>query len=176
MDFNKNTRPHNNWASIDKEDVKGNREFTNADPPMKWHNFLIYFQLWFNAAMMLRTSMMLLTGEQYAGGANLLYAPLDDLRSVDTFIAVLYIYLAVYAILTRFSLANLKSGAPQQLIGFYAANAVVALLYLLLASSITGLSLGKFADSSTCFIIADAAVFIFINRIYYSRRAHLFTH
>ncbi len=176
MDLNKNSKTRNNWAALDREDAQDDREFVPLDMPMNWHNFLIYFLLWANAVTMIGTGLMLLTGVHYVGLADLVYDHFEDLRSVDIFVAVLCFYLAAYAVITRFSLANCKSGAPSLLMGYYAANAVVALLYLLLASAMTGMPLGQFSSFVIYFIIGDSVVFIFINSAYYSRRTHLFTH
>lgn len=176
MDLNKQNKPYNSWAALDKEDAKDDREFVPLDIPMSWHNFLIYFLLWANAVTMIGTGLMLFTGVHYVGLANLIYDHFEDLRSVDIFVAVLCFYLAAYAVITRFSLANRKSGAPSLLMGYYAANAVVALLYLLLTSAMTGMPLGPFATFVIYFIIGDSVVFLLINSVYYSRRAHLFAH
>ena len=147
-----------------------------VDMPMKWHNFLIYFSLWVSAVMNVRNGFMMFTGAHYGGEneARMVYNFFDGLKSVDVIMGLLFIGMAVFAIVTRFSLAKFKEKGPKLLLAVYALNAVLSLGYPLLASAVTGMALSELMDSSAVGNIVGAVVMIFINKTYYDKRAHLF--
>ena len=147
-----------------------------ADTPMKWHKFLIYFSLWASAVMNVLNSFVMFTGAHYGGEneARMVYNFFDGLKSVDIIMGVLFIGIAIFAIVTRFSLAKYQSKGPKQLLAVYGLNAVLTVAYPLLASAVTGMELSELMDSSTISSIVSSVVMILINKTYYDKRAHLF--
>ena len=147
-----------------------------VDMPMKWHKFLIYFSLWASMVMNVLNAFMMFNGSQYGGEseARMVYNYFDGLKGLDIFMGVAFIVMAVFAIVTRFSLAKYQAKGPKLLMAAYALNAALPLIYLLLASGIIGMELGQVMDSSTISSIVTSVVMIFANRTYYNNRAHLF--
>jgi len=76
--------------------------------------------------------------------------------------------------MTRFALAGYRTKGPRMLGGVYAANAVIAVVYAVLASVVSGLPLGDMLDSSSIGSLIGSVAMIFINRDYYGKRAVLF--
>lgn len=146
------------------------------DMPMKWHKFLIYFSLWASAVMNVINGFMMFTGAHYGGEneAKMVYNYFDGLKSVDVIMGVLFVGMAVFAIVTRFSLAKYPAKGPKLLLAVYGLNAVLTLVYPLLASAVTGMELSELMDSSTISSIVSSVVMIFVNKTYYNNRAHLF--
>lgn len=145
-------------------------------PSMKWHKFLIYFSLWAGAVLNLLNAVQYLTGSIYGSGseANLVYAYYDGLKAVDMLMAMLLIVISVFSIVTRFALAGYKARGPQMLMGLYLINMIAAVFYLVIASVVTGISLGDLVDSSTISSLISSIAMVFINKSYYGKRAHLF--
>ena len=79
--------------------------------PMKWYKALIYVILFLSALMNAAYGITLLTGAHYDGMAALVYMAFGSLRTLDGFVGLLSIALAVAAIVTRQKLAHL-GGKP----------------------------------------------------------------
>lgn len=147
-----------------------------VDMPMKWHKFLIYFALWASMVVNALNAFLMLTGAQYGSeyDARMVYNYFDGLKGLDTFMGVLFVAMAVFAIVTRFSLAKYQAKGPKLLMAVYGLNTTLSLLYPLLASGVTDLPLGQLMDSSVISGLVTSIVMIFANRTYYNNRAHLF--
>ena len=145
-------------------------------PSMKWHKFLIYFSLWAGAVLNLLSAVQYFTGSIYGTGneANMIYAYYDGIKAIDMLMAVLLIVIAVFSVVTRFALAGYKARGPQMLMGLYLINMIAAVFYLVIASVVTGISLGDLVDSSTLSSLISSIAMVFINKSYYGKRAHLF--
>ena len=147
---------------------------TLSEMPMKWHKFLIYFSLWAGAVINVSTAVGLLTGSIYGSSgadAEMIYRFYDGLKTVDVLMGLASIALAVMLIVTRFSLAGYKKNGPKLLTIAYALNIAIALIYPLIASSVTNLGFGDLLNPSS---LASSAAMLFVNKNYYAKRAHLF--
>lgn len=153
-----------------------NNELNNAmetkEMPMKWHKFLIYFNLWVSAISALASGMMMMTGAHYDGMADDVYYMFGAMKAVDIFFGLFSIGLAILAIVARFALARYQQRGPKLLMGLYGANAAMALLYAVVASTVTGIEIGELLEVGT---VVSSLVWMVINRSYYGKRAHMFT-
>ncbi len=142
--------------------------------PMKWHKFLIYFSLWVSALVTLSAAGQFFSGSHYNGLADAVYAKYgSSLKTLDLLMGMASIFLAVWAIYTRFQLAGYKSGAPAKLMLLYAISLIVSVLYMIFACSISGLSFSALLEDSVGTLIGNGLM-MFINKVYYDKRSVLF--
>lgn len=161
-----------------------------AEPSMKWYKFLIYFALFAGALLNVGNAFTAFTGAHYDGSAKYVYAMFGGLQAVDIIYGVVLIGLAVAAIYVRQQLAHFKKGAPKMFLVLYGANAVVGILYLaavlvIALASVSGY-LSAYVDpidvaleivpvAQIFLTIIGAAIYLVLNKIYFDKRAHLFT-
>lgn len=131
--------------------------------PMKWHKFLIYFQLFLAAILNAFNAV------QYFAG---LFSDPDGFgawSAIYIFYGVAYAVTAVLAIYTRFRLAGFRKNGPTVYMIFLGVNIVLQVLNLVnaMGSDIYTLS----SAVSTLFTIA---VMMILTNIYYKKRADLF--
>ena len=141
--------------------------------PMKWFKFLIWFTLFVAALSNLVTGLNMLTGNQYEGLANRVYALFKDLKTVDMLFGLLMIGLAAFAIYTRFRLSGFYKNGPLLLNIVYGANAGIGLIYLIAADAATKGVLNLDYSSAIISLVTSIAMII-INAVYFKKRAHLF--
>ncbi len=147
------------------------------DYSMKWHKFLIYFALWLSAVLNIVSAFGYFTGSAYnASGASAsrVYSTFPGLKGVDIFMGICLLAIGVMALVTRFALAGYKQNGPKMLLILYGINLVVPVLYLILASTTTGLSIAQLTGTSTWTSLITSLVMIFANKVYYDKRAALF--
>ena len=159
------------------DDRNGQNSELFAQPeqyPMKWHKFLIYFSLWVGALVTLSAAGQLFSGSHYNGLADAVYAMYgSSLKTLDLLMGIASIFLAVWAIYTRFQLARYKSGAPAKLMLLYALSLIVSLLYMICACSISGISFSVLLEDNVGTLIGSVLM-MFINKVYYDKRSVLF--
>ncbi len=149
-----------------------------AEPPMKWHKFLVYFGLWFGALSNLLNGFSQLNGTQYDGEAAAVYERFALLQTLDKIFGVLVIALAAFGFYTAYCLLVKKKGAPKLLYIMYAANIVITLGYNIAAYAVLK-SGGPIVDASavlTTGIVGAVfgGIMLMVNMIYYKKREHLF--
>ena len=135
-----------------------NRAPLPADPatlpqnshPMKWHKFLIYFQLFLAAIL------NALTG-------------LGRLATLDIFYGAVYIATAVLAIYARFRLAGFRQNGPTAYMIFLGFNCALNALNLI---NVIGTEI--YAVSSAVSALVTTVVMLILTNIYYKKRADLF--
>jgi hypothetical protein len=147
---------------------------------MKWYKFLIYFLLFAVAVLNVIGGINALTGANYTvSGENvskLVYALYPSLKTVDIIYGIACILLGIYQVSIRFQLAKYKTNAPKALFGMYVANAIIVAIYsfsvlgivpteVVSHSELTGQAIGA---------IIGAGVMIWLNKIYFDKRKHLF--
>ncbi len=151
-------------------------ESISPDPgsyKLKWYKFLIYFALWASAVLNVVSAFAYFTGSIYGDAANRVYSYYGGMKALDIIMGLILLGLAVFSIYVRFQLAGFKTGAPKKLEYLYIANALIPLLYLLAASSVTGISFTDLASGSWGSLAGSVAM-VFINRNYFSKREALF--
>ena len=146
------------------------------DLPMKWHKFLAYFALWAGALYNLGQAGMLMNGMHYGSENNrdMVYSAYSGLKSIDMIAALGYAAAAVFAIYTAIQLIKFKQNAPKKLMILYVITTAVPIIYVLMASSSTGLPTAELMDSSVYYSVIGCAVGLIICKIYYDKRMHYF--
>ena len=139
--------------------------------PMKWFKFLIYFSLFFGAAINVITAIMTMTGSHYGGQADMVYAFFDGLKGMDIFYGLLLLASAAIMVYARFRLSGFFKNGPQMITIVYALNAIVPLIYIIGVSALTDVDLDM---SSNVTSIITSIIMIFVNRVYFTKRSHLF--
>lgn len=142
--------------------------------PMGWFKFIIYFQLFAAALVNFVNGLTIIRGAHYDGAEDLVYGFYPDLKTVDTVFGVIFIIIAVAALFVRFQLSGFKRGAPSKYYALCIVSTLAGLLYLFIASSVTGVSIGDLADASTVSSIVTSIAMLIINVIYFGNRKHLF--
>ena len=131
--------------------------------PMKWHKFLIYFQLFLAAIL------NALNAVQYFAG---LFSDPDGFgawSAIYIFYGVAYAVTAVLAIYARFRLAGFRQNGPKVYMVFLGFNCVLQVLNLVNA---TGSDI--YTLSSAVSALLTIAVMMILTSIYYKKRADLF--
>lgn len=144
------------------------------DLPMKWHKFIAYFALWVGALSDLGQAGMLMTGGHYGSMRDQVYRVFDGLKTIDSICAVAYVFLAAFAVYTAIQLIKLKENAPGKLMINYVISTAVPLVYVLMASVSTGLSVADLAGGTFGSSVVGCVVGMIICKVYYGKRSHLF--
>ena len=124
--------------------------------PMKWYKFLIYFLLWFSGVVNIIGSF----GYFGAGFLGTLYG-------------LVCIAAGALAIYTRYRLAQYRADGPMCLYALYAIQGGSSLLYAILFAIFYYPNAGLFGNAVGSII--GSGVMIVLNRIYFQKRASLFT-
>ena len=145
--------------------------------PLKWHNFLIYFALWAKALSTLIDALNVFIGTHphYGEMKSSIYQAAPSLRLLDIFAGMFMICLSVYAVYTRFQLAEFKKNAPDKLLYLYAAGTALSIIYLLIFAAVLGLPLKLlFSVKGILPKLIALVIILFINKKYYDNRKELF--
>ncbi|WP_072524397.1 zinc ribbon domain-containing protein [Clostridium sp. Marseille-P3244] len=149
--------------------------------PMKWFKFIIYFQLFASAVLMAISAIVLITGAQYEGAAELVYLVCPPLKAVDVIYGIVCIAITVCAILIRQRLAHYVKGAPALYIGFTAVVMASSLVYLFAAMGALSTVSSDAVFTATGDIVGTvmgtligAAIFLPLNYVYFKKRRELF--
>ena len=105
--------------------------------------------------------------------AESVYAFFDGLQAVDLIFGLGSLALAGFAVYTRFQLAGFKKGSPKLLLMTYIFSCVLGLAYVLAVGAIIGMGDMNFA--SPIVSVIGAVIAVIVNKIYFDKRAHLFT-
>lgn len=154
-----------------------------ADPKndprgMKWYKFIIYFQLFANAFVNAAMGLSLLTGLHYgdAESAAQVYRTYPAMQGLDVGYGITCLVLAALAIVTRMALAQFRRHGPLLYYIVLVANVLFALLYAVLAGSVTGLPVLEALDMSSIVTPVTNLVMLVLTKIYFDRRKDLFIH
>lgn len=131
--------------------------------PMKWHKFLIYFQLF--AAAILNA----LNAVQFFAG---LFSDPDGFgawSAIYIFYGVAYAVTAVLAIYARFRLAGFRQNGPKAYLAFLCVNCALNALNL-----VNAIGTEIYAVSSAVSALLTTVVMIILTNIYYKKRADMF--
>ncbi len=130
--------------------------------PMKWHKFLIYFQLFVAALISLYNAVV---------SFRLTFLSLDALvwNAVYAVGGAISVVLAVLAIYVRFRLAGFRRNGPKMYILFLAINCIFQALNLLISFN------GDLNTiSSAIGSVLTCVLMLVLSSIYYKKRADLF--
>lgn len=157
---------------------------------MKWFKFLIYFSLFAGAVLNVFSAIGAFTGSQYEGSADYIYAMFGGLKVVDVLYGLVLLAFAAATIYVRQQLAGFKRDSPKLFLTLYVAEAAVSLLYVVvvIVIAISGvaayvsayispfeLALQVVPLGQVIAIVIGAVIYVVLNKIYFDKRAHLFT-
>lgn len=148
-------------------------------PGMKWFKFIIWVQLFLSALLLAALSLALFTGShymtEYGSARDLVYLFFQGLQIVDIIFAVVFLALAVWCVVVRMGLAKFKKGAPTQYLVLLGVNIVAQTLYAVALAVITGVEIFDAMGPSSLAQIVVSIVMVFVNKIYFDKRAYMFT-
>lgn len=146
-----------------------------AQLPMKWFKFLIYFSLFAGAVLNVLSAISFFSGAVYDGSAELIYGLFPDLKTVDVVSGILMLVAAALAVYTRFRLSNYCKNGPTLLSVVYVMAAAVNVFYLIGVSVVLPEAVLEQVDfSSSISGTITSLVMIGVNSAYFKKRAHLF--
>ena len=145
-----------------------------AEAPMKWYKFLIYFLLFASAVLNAITGVQMITGSMYGGSAEMVYVYFDGLQVLDVVMGLAVFGMVALAIFARFRLAGFYRNGPMLLVATYGANLVFYLIYMIglvciLPTELVGELAPTFVGS-----MVGSIVMVIVNKIYFDKRKHLF--
>lgn len=142
---------------------------------MGWFKFLIYFALFFGAFVNLMTGISFLTGSIYGGDAEWVYAVYDGLQSLDMILGCVLICIAAFGVFVRFRLSGYYRNGPAMLMGLYGGVVLFDLVYIVGVGMILPEYVMEEIDfTSTYSAMITGVIMIFVNRVYFKKREHLF--
>ena len=103
----------------------------------------------------------------------MVYDTFSGLQAVDFICGMVFIGLAIMALVTRSALYWNKRRGPKLLCALYILNAVVGLLYAIVASAVTGQML---FDGTIIITLVSSIVMAIVNHIYFKKRKDMFTY
>lgn len=149
---------------------------------MAWFKFIIYFQLFANAVVMLYNAAAGVFGLAYGDDAEFIYAAFPMLKAVDVIYGIICLAFVVMAILIRQRLAHYKKNAPVWYLGYVGAVMAAGLIYTFAGTAAFNIAVaGVLMESGTAKIIGTvlgtvigAAVYFPLNYVYFKKRKELF--
>lgn len=141
--------------------------------PMKWHNFQMVIMI-LGGILTIANGLSQLMGAGYMREgitAAQIYGRFPGLKSCDVFYGIVLIALGVYEFVVRNRLNKFQVNGPGSLKTLYFLSIAGSLIYLLWASSTTGVNL---LTSDNLGSLISSVAFLCINSIYYSKRSSLF--
>jgi len=142
---------------------------------LKWAHFLGYFALWISALVNIYSAVSYFTGAQYellGTTAERVYETFGNgLKYADLFCGIGLVAIAVLAAMAATAIVRYKSTAGTLLGWAYVLNAIVPLAYLTMFSTVVGVNA---FTAKAVVSIALSLAFVFINKIYFDKRKHIF--
>lgn len=140
---------------------------------MGWYYFLIYFVMFYSAAINAIIGIMYITGSVYGENneKDIVYNMFPVLQTLDIIVGIITIGFAAFQVYTRFALAHYRKIGPKCTCLVYGACFVSMTVHVIVVSLITGINL---ADIETVTSIVTSGIMTFVNYIYFKNRKKLF--
>lgn len=137
--------------------------------PMKWFMFLVYFLLIVGPLFRVISGVRAMSGNAYAN-ADQIYLAFPLLRDLDILMGILSIVEAAALLFVRhWMVKGLKKGVKWYLI-ICIASTSATLLYTLIGSAII-----KTLVTQNLFTVGFNIIYIILNKIYFDKRAEMFS-
>lgn len=155
--------------------AQGARPSQNAPVKLGWFKFLTKFSLWASAVANIANAVQFFTGSELGTSeeVSLMYSFFPMMKVLNIFYGLLALAYAAFAIYTRYRLAQFRKNGPACLYTLFAAELVMAPIYLGIASLILGQWLGLTDVIGQTLV---SAIFLWLNVVYFRKRQHLFCH
>ena len=143
--------------------------------PMAWFKFLIYFALFAGAFGNIISGIVMLSGSHYEN-SKYVYRAFESLQTLDVIVGILSLVIAGYSIYVRVRLAGFYKNGPSSLATLYSLSVLVNLIYYIGITSILPDYIVRLSDLdlSASLSMIVSAVMIFVNKVYFDKRKHLF--
>lgn len=141
---------------------------------MGWYKFLIYFALFAGAFFNVCYAVLYMTGSIYETeqiDPLTVYSLFPGVKAVDIVYGILLLVLAVFMIVTRFQLSELKKNGPKMIVALYGLNIAIAIIYAILISCTTDYMAFDASTVGQCVIPVVMAI---VNKVYFDRRKDIF--
>jgi hypothetical protein len=152
--------------------------YKEQEQGMKWFKFIIWVQLFATALVDLYNGYQYLTGALYNSSdhkmSDVVYNLYSGLKQCDMLFGVIFIIMAVYAIIVRFMLAGFKKNGPTLYFILIAMAIVIQMAYTTIVSMITKVNLFVSQTSSPIVVIMVDIILLIVNIIYFGKRKHKF--
>lgn len=139
-----------------------------------WLKFIVYFQLFAAALLHLINAIQYLSGSLYGVDSEYIYRVFPGLHALDITMGVLSLLLCGATVFARFAMTGLRRFAPWLYLGLLTCNVVVSLLYLAIASAISGLSMGDLLSVRDVTQMVAGIGLIAANFVYFRHRMSAF--
>ena len=157
----------------------------SSRPPMRWYYFLIYFSLFASAVLNVIDALRLFTGTYYISVESgnytaSVYGQHAGLFPLDRIYAVALLLYAAFLVYTRFALAAYRRHAPMCLLFTYVVQFTVYAAYAVANIWIVQSTVSEELIYQQILLIfmelLVSALMLYLNRIYFEKRKHLFIH
>ncbi len=151
---------------------------------MNWFKFVIYFQLFAMAVLSVINCWSFFSGFLYARegvDTSLLYSLFPAMSLLDKFVGLLYLGLAVFAIITRIRLANYRENGPRLYLILLGSGIALNVVYTMASVAILTQGAGAGLDVSQDIAqlignVLGNLLVIVLNGVYFNKRRHLFVY
>lgn len=143
----------------------------SGELPMRWYKFVIWVQLFLSALLNVGEGIIFMTGTHYKGQATVVYMVYGGLKALDVVMGIMMFICAGVTIWVRQMLSKFKKNAPIAYVALLALGSVIVLMYVVIASIITGIQM--FSATIISQIIVSIALCI-CNYIYFNKRKSMF--
>lgn len=143
----------------------------SGELPMRWYKFVIWVQLFLSALLNVGEGIIFMTGTHYKGQATVVYMVYGGLKALDVVMGIMMFICAGVTIWVRQMLSKFKKNAPIAYVALLALGSVIVLMYVVIASIITGIQM--FSATIISQIVASIALCI-CNYIYFNKRKSMF--
>ncbi len=167
--YGENDRWNNQWAKRRSTQY----EADSRPMPMKWFKFLIYVSLILTGVGNIYIGYATFNGSLYgdADVAAQVYALYSGLQVIDKIYGLALVVFGVCALYVRQQMARYRRQAPKRLLILYTISILLSVVYLVLVMFATGMNT---FDLETLGSLGVSALMVFVNKIYFDKRNHLF--
>lgn len=142
--------------------------------PLKWYTFNIMFLMWVSALGSFWFGITSMLGSQYGALTDLYYVFMDGMQIVDIIFGALTVLVGVATIYVRQELAHQRRFAPLHFMALYLLSFVISTVHTLVLSLSFGFGLEILALLPVVISGAMTALFLYLNKKYFDRRAYMF--
>ncbi len=151
-----------------------NAEGSELTLGFKWYNFVVKVQLWLSMLASLAHGANYVQGLQY-DDASLIYKTFPAMKAVDVVYGIIMLGLAAFTVYTRTLLKRFDAKGPKCYIGINIFNAFHPLMYALVCSAATKISISNLTDSGTIVRMIAALMLAGFNIYYFNKRKSFFS-
>ncbi len=150
------------------------RASAGVELPLKWYTFNIMFLMWVSALGSFWFGITSMLGSQYGALTDLYYVFMDGMQIVDIVFGALTVLVGVATVYVRQELAHQRRFAPLHFMMLYLLSFVISTVHTLVLTFSFGFGLEILALFPVVAGGAMTALFLYLNKKYFDKRAHIF--